>query len=122
MQLSTGSTIGYTYLPSSSKGKQGYPIVYLHGGPGGAVSKRVIDDLKPLNDDGFGLYFYDQVGSGTSSRLNDISEYTVQRHVDDLDELIRKIHSGKVDINWTVMGFNISCCILYQSTPKESTR
>lgn len=95
-QLSTGSTIGYTYISSTSKETQAYPIIYLHGGPGGAISKRVIDDLKTLSDDGFDLYFYDQVGSGASSRLSDISEYTVQRQVDDLNEIITKINSGKV--------------------------
>jgi proline iminopeptidase len=96
--LSTGSIIGYTYIPATSKEAQAYPIVYLHGGPGGAISKRIIDDLNPLSNSGFNLYFYDQVGSGTSSRLSDISEYTVQRHVDDLDEIITKINSGKVTL------------------------
>lgn len=95
-QLSTGSSIGYTYISSTSKETHAYPIIYLHGGPGGAISKRVIDDLKPLSDDGFDLYFYDQVVSGASSRLSDIYEYTVQRQVDDLNEIITKINSGKV--------------------------
>lgn len=94
--LSTGSAIGYTYISAASKETQAYPIIYLHGGPGGATSKRVIDDLKPLSNDGFNLYFYDQVGSGASGRLSDISEYTVQRQVDDLNEIITKINSGKV--------------------------
>lgn len=95
-QLSTGSTIGYTYISATSKKTQAYPIIYLHGGPGGAISKRVIDDLKPLRNDGFDLYFYNQVGSGSSSRLSDISEYTVQRQIDDLNEIITKINSEKV--------------------------
>jgi proline iminopeptidase len=95
-RLSTGSAIAYTHISSGSKVKQAYPIIYLHGGPGGAVSRQVIDDLKPLSADGFDLYFYDQVGSGTSGRLSDISAYTVQRHVDDLHEIITKINSGKV--------------------------
>ncbi len=95
-QLSTGSTIGYTHIASTTKKTEGYPIIYLHGGPGGAISKRLIVDLKPLSEDGFDLYFYDQVGSGTSSRLSDISGYTVQRQVDDLNEIITKINSGKV--------------------------
>jgi proline iminopeptidase len=95
-QLPTGSKIGYTYISSSSKEKQPFPIIYLHGGPGGAISKRIIEDLKPLSANGFDLYFYDQVGSGESSRLSDISEYTVQRHIDDLNEIITKINSKKV--------------------------
>lgn len=97
-QLSTGSSIGYSYISSTSKKTQAYPIIYLHGGPGAAISRRVIDDLRPLTDDGFDLYFYDQVGSGASSRLSDISEYTVQRQIDDLDEIITKINSGKVTL------------------------
>jgi proline iminopeptidase len=95
-QLRTGSTIGFTFIPSSLKEHQTYPIIYLHGGPGGAISKRVIDDLKPLSTFGFDLYFYDQVGSGNSSRLSNITEYTVQRHIDDLYEIIKNINSRKV--------------------------
>lgn len=95
-QLSTGSVIGYTFIPSASNKHQTDPIIYLHGGPGGAVSKRVMDDLKPLANDGFDLYFYDQVGSGHSGRLSNISEYTVQRHVDDLHAIIKKIKAEKV--------------------------
>ncbi|MFZ4056491.1 MAG: alpha/beta fold hydrolase [Ferruginibacter sp.] len=97
-QLSSGSTIAYTYISSTSKNTQTYPIIYLHGGPGGAISKRVIDDLTPLSANGFDVYFYDQVGSGASSRLNDISEYTVQRQVEDLNAIITKINSGKVTL------------------------
>lgn len=95
-QLSTGSVICYTYLPSSLNNRQACPVIYLHGGPGGGISQRVIDDLKPLCNDGFDLYFYDQVGSGRSGRLSNISEYTVQRHVDDLDEIINTIGKEKV--------------------------
>jgi proline iminopeptidase len=95
-RLPSGSTIGYTYLSSSSKEKHPFPIIYLHGGPGGAISNRVIDDLKTLSNNGFDLYFYDQVGSGVSSRLSDVSEYTVQRQIDDLNAIITKINSGKV--------------------------
>ncbi|ULQ51726.1 alpha/beta fold hydrolase [Flavihumibacter fluvii] len=95
-QLRTGSTIGFTRIPSGSKEHQAYPIIYLHGGPGGAISKRVIDDLKPLSNFGFDMYFYDQVGSGNSSRLSNILEYTVQRHIDDLDEIIKNTNSKKV--------------------------
>jgi proline iminopeptidase len=95
-QLRTGSTISFTFIPSSFIEHQTYPIIYLHGGPGGAITKRVIDDLKPLSNFGFDLYFYDQVGSGNSTRLSNITEYTVQRHIDDLYEIIKNINSRKV--------------------------
>ncbi len=95
-KLSTGSSIGFTYIPSGLQEHQPYPIIYLHGGPGGAISKRVVDDLKRLSNYGFDLYFYDQAGSGNSTRLINISDYTVQRHIDDLFEIIKNIHSEKV--------------------------
>ena len=94
--LRTGSTIGFTFIPSKLKEHQTFPIIYLHGGPGGAISKRLIDDLKQLSNDGFDLYFYDQVGSGNSARLSNIKEYTVQRHIDDLYEIIKNTNSRKV--------------------------
>ena len=50
----------------------------------------------PLSNDGFDLYFYDQVGSGKSSRLKDITEYTVDRQVRDLNAIIEKLGTGKV--------------------------
>lgn len=95
-QLSTGSVIGFTFIPSAANKRQANPIIYLHGGPGGAVSKKVMDDLQPLANEGFDLYFYDQVGSGHSSRLSNITAYTVQRHIDDLHAIIKKINADKV--------------------------
>jgi proline iminopeptidase len=52
--------------------------------------------LAPLSNDGYDIYFYDQVGSGMSGRLEDITEYTVDRHVRDLDAITAKLGSGKV--------------------------
>jgi proline iminopeptidase len=35
--------------------------------------------LQPLADSGYDVYLYDQVGSGRSSRLENIRDYTVQK-------------------------------------------
>ena len=95
--LSTGSTINYTKISTTLKTYvPNAPIIYLHGGPGGKISTKIIDDLKPLSNEGFDLYFYDQVGSGYSNRLENIKEYTVERHVEDLKEIIDKIGSEQV--------------------------
>ena len=93
--LKTGSTIGYFKLESSQELKRS-PIIYLHGGPGGMVSDLAIGSLSKLMDQGHDMYFYDQVGSGHSERLDDISEYSVNRHQEDLEEIIRGIGSEKV--------------------------
>ena len=93
--LPTGSRIGYTFIPSTGSKKQ-YPIIYLHGGPGGFVTDLDIKVLTPLSENGYDLYFYDQVGSGQSDRLGNITEYTVGRHIKDLKEIINKIGADKV--------------------------
>ena len=94
-KLSTGSGIGYVLIKAKNNSKP-YPIIYLHGGPGGHISDRAINDLSPLADSGYNVYLYDQVGSGQSTRLNDIKEYTVARHIKDLNEIISKIGAQKV--------------------------
>jgi proline iminopeptidase len=93
--LSDGSKIAYTLL--SAKGeKKSYPIIYLHGGPGGFISDNNIAMLQPLADTGYDVYLYDQVGSGRSSRLENIRDYTVQKHIDNLDEIIKNTGAEKV--------------------------
>jgi proline iminopeptidase len=93
--LATGSRIAFFHIAANGKRKP-YPIIYLHGGPGGHVRDDLIRSLEPLSEDGYDIYFYDQVGSGMSSRLKDITEYTVDRHVRDLDAITAKLGADKV--------------------------
>ncbi len=93
--LPTGSRIGYTLI--SAKGiKKPYPIIYLHGGPSGPIYDEHIKILTPFSEEGYDVYLYDQVGCGQSNLLDDIEEYTAQRHKKDLEEIIRKIGAKKV--------------------------
>ncbi|MFK7908697.1 MAG: alpha/beta fold hydrolase, partial [Chitinophagales bacterium] len=93
-QLKTGSKIGYTLIKSESNQKRN-PIIYLHGGPGGMIKESTLEILKPLSKT-HDLYFYDQVGSGHSSRLENIGEYSVMRHKKDLEEIITQIGAEKI--------------------------
>ncbi len=93
--LSTGSRIGYTLISAKVK-KKPYPIIYLHGGPGGFVTERDIKMLSPLANDGYNVYLYDQIGSGASDRLENIKEYTVDRHINDLEDIIKKVRADKI--------------------------
>lgn len=93
--LSTGSHIGYTFI--SGKGiRKPEPVIFINGGPGGYISDNAISLRAKLSDDGFDLYFYDQIGSGQSARLTNINEYTVTRHKADLNEIIKKTGAKKV--------------------------
>jgi proline iminopeptidase len=93
--LPTGSRIAYTHVPARGPRKP-QPIIFLQGGPGGFISERTIKTLSPLSEEGYGIYFYDQIGSGQSDRLEDITEYSADRHKRDLEEIIRKIGAEKV--------------------------
>jgi proline iminopeptidase len=93
--LPTGSRIGYTLIHAQGP-KNENPIIFLNGGPGGAITNGIISSLKPLSKDGYDLYLYDQVGGGLSNRLEDVREYTAERHKRDLEEIIKTIGAKKV--------------------------
>lgn len=94
--LPSGSKIAYFSTPSTSQANQPYPILYLHGGPGGAIFHQTVAALSPLSELGFSIFFYDQLGSGNSDRLSDITGYTIQRHIDDLHAIIEQLQTNKV--------------------------
>ncbi len=95
--LTTGSQIAFRKIPA-----QGFllrdPVIYLHGGPGGGfvTFKPLVEALSPLSKEGFDIYIYDQVGGGLSERLEDINEYTLNRHIADLDSIRKQIGSDAV--------------------------
>lgn len=93
--LPTGSRIGYSLIKSKGT-KKAYPIIYLQGGPGAPIFDSNIEILSKLTDYGYDLYLYDIVGCGHSNRLDNIDEYSVDRHKKDLEEIIKKIGAEKV--------------------------
>ena len=95
-QLPTGSRIGYVKLPAKGI-KKPYPIVYLHGGPGGFASDFMCNMLAPLTNDGYDVYLYDQIGSGHSDRLSNLEDYSVDRHKRDLEAIFQQIQTEKVE-------------------------
>ena len=93
--LNTGSKIAYTFI--EGKGiKKPYPVIYLHGGPGGYVHSKVIEVLGQLSEDGFDIYLYDQIGCGLSARLENVNEYTATRHQKDLESIVELLKAEKV--------------------------
>ncbi|MFG1923073.1 alpha/beta fold hydrolase [Cryptosporangium sp. NPDC048952] len=81
--LPTGSRIAYVRTADTVTHSE--PVVLVHGGPGAPTSSRN-EFAERLADAGFAVYNYQQVGAGQSSRL-DPSEYTVARHVADLEAI-----------------------------------
>lgn len=93
--LPTGSEIAYTLIEAKGE-KKTFPVIFLQGGPGGPIYDRNIETLKPLSEDVYDVYLYDQVGCGFSNRLDNIEEYTADRHKKDLQEIVGLVGSEKV--------------------------
>ncbi|WP_329558549.1 alpha/beta fold hydrolase [Streptomyces uncialis] len=71
------------------------PVIFLHGGPG-TPGEGVPRAGQALAAAGFDVYAYDQTGSGRSTRLRDVRDYTVARHVADLETVRRAIGAERV--------------------------
>jgi proline iminopeptidase len=93
--LPTGSKIAYTHVEGKGN-KKPFPIIYLHGGPGGYVHSKDIEVLGQLSEIGYDVYLYDQIGSGLSDRLQNVKEYTALRHKEDLEEIVKLLNVNKV--------------------------
>lgn len=87
-----GHRIAYTRVPARG-GAAGAPILFLHGGPGGYIYRSTIDTMGRFAALGHDVYLYDQIGSGLSDRLPRPKDYSVRRHLDDLDEIVAR-HLG----------------------------
>lgn len=91
-ELPTGSRIAYRRVRAAiGTGKA--PVIYLHGGPGaGVVSVReLVDAFSFPVRLGHDVYLYDQIGGGLSGRLVDVSAYTVELHLADLEAIRERI-------------------------------
>ena len=64
------------------------PLVILHGGPG--YPHYHLQNLSRLADRGIPVILYDQLGCGKSDRPDDVSLWTVDLFIDELNE-IRKV-------------------------------
>ncbi|MBE3559977.1 MAG: alpha/beta fold hydrolase [Ktedonobacteraceae bacterium] len=90
--LETGSRIAYLKV-SAHGSTRVHPIIIVGGGPGEAVVAGVSQThfFGQLARLGYDVYYYDQIGSGLSTRLPDPGQYTVARHVADLEAIRQAI-------------------------------
>ena len=71
-------------------------VLVLHGGPGSTH-----DYLLPFTDlvrHGYRVVLYDQLGCGRSELARDVGEYSIDRDVQDLEELRRTLDLGRVHL------------------------
>jgi proline iminopeptidase len=72
------------------------PLVILHGGPG-ADHTYFLPYLLPLART-HRLIFIDERGSGQSERLQDASQYTIEKMADDVEAVRVALGLGKIDL------------------------
>ncbi|WP_426513284.1 alpha/beta fold hydrolase [Dactylosporangium sp. McL0621] len=84
-ELPTGSRIAYVHAAAAGTPRPA-PVVFVHGGPG-TPGEGMPEAGTRLAADGFEVYAYDQLGAGRSTRLPDVTGYTVARQVADLDAI-----------------------------------
>jgi pimeloyl-ACP methyl ester carboxylesterase len=95
-QLPTGSQIAYyEYDPPSNVSLRSEPILFLHGGPGLAISPFEHSFFRQFATDGYRVYLYDQAGSGQSAFLPP-RQYTVSRFVEDIEAIRQQIGAEKL--------------------------
>lgn len=71
------------------------PLVFVHGGPGVADMAGDVTALAGLAENR-DVWVYDQIGSGRSSRLEDVTGYTTTRAVADLHAVVRMTGARQV--------------------------
>lgn len=75
---------------------KGAPLVILHGGPG-ASHDYFLPYLIPLARHNR-LIFVDERGSGKSEKLDNPSGYTVENMVEDVEDVRKSLHLGKINL------------------------
>ena len=74
---------------------QGDPLFIIPGGPGSAhVGMRKMDSLANSST----LIYFDAFGRGKSDTATDVREYSLERDVEDLEELRKVMHYDRIDI------------------------
>lgn len=83
-----GYKIAYTKIEGDTSHK--HPtVIFLHGGPGGYIHSEIINQMKEVAQNGYDVYLYDQIGSGLSDRLPKPKDYSFEKHLKDLSEIIK---------------------------------
>ena len=72
------------------------PLLTLHGGPG--IPHDYISDMEALASDTRRVIFYDQLGCGRSDQPDDTSLWTIERSVEEIGIVRRRLGLEKVHL------------------------
>ncbi|MFN8581189.1 MAG: alpha/beta fold hydrolase [Gemmatimonadaceae bacterium] len=100
-QLSNGSRIAYV-VTRASEPRKAEPVIVLHDGLGVPMLPRLqrfaSRPFDVLAEEGHDVFYYDQLGSGLSARidLGNDAPYSVDRHVQDLEAIRQALGAPRV--------------------------
>ncbi len=96
----TGGNVWYKIVGANRKK---IPLLLLHGGPG--ASHDYLEPLEALSDER-PVIFYDQLGGGNSDRPDDLSLWTIERFIEELEQVREALQLHEVHIlgqSWGTM-------------------
>jgi proline iminopeptidase len=96
--------------------KKGIPLLVLHGGPG--ASHDYLEPLEALADES-PVVFYDQLGCGNSDKPDDASLWTIERFVEELQQILEALRLKKVHIIGQSWGTALAVDYILTKQPKR---
>lgn len=110
-ELPDGTRLAYHHHPARGPADP-IPVVLLHGGPGSSSGPSTDALGEALAATGLDVYPYDQRGAGRSSRSDDVTTYTVARHVADLEAVRERVGAPRMHLVGTSWGAQLIAAYL----------
>jgi proline iminopeptidase len=113
------TVLGYKLFYKTVGGPTKSTILCLHGGPGATHDYML--PLADLAQSGYRVVFYDQIGCGKSELPKNITLFTVERAVEEVEGMRRALGLGKVNLigsSWGGM-LAIAYALKYQRNLKS---
>ncbi len=112
-----GYNLHYRIIGAGKKGN----VVCLHGGPG--VPHQYMIPFSDLAADGYRVILYDQLGVGKSDLPKNTALFTMERYVEDLEEIRKKLDLGMIHLVGNSCGgqLAIAYALKYQRNLRSMT-
>ena len=109
----TGGNIWYKIAGANMKN---IPLLVLHGGPG--APHDYLEPLEALSNER-PVIFYDQLGCGNSDKPSDISLWTIERFVNELEQVRIYLGLGKLHLLGHSWGTMLAVDFIFTKKPKD---
>ena len=107
----------HTIYVEESGNKNGKPVIFLHGGPGGGVDPKY---RRYFNPDKWRIIMFDQRGCGKSTPFAELKENTTWDLVDDIEKIRKHLSIDR----WVVYGgsWGSTLSLAYSQTYPDSCK